>query len=72
MAEAYQRGDRVIWRWGNGRAEGRVEEVHTERVVRVIKGARIVRNGSPERPAYLIVQADGGEVLKLHTEISLG
>ena len=51
-------------------AEGVVREVFTGRVERTIKGAHIVRNGEPDNPAYLIVQASGAEVLKKHSELS--
>ncbi len=51
-------------------AEGVVREVHTARVERTIKGTRIVRNGEPDNPAYLIVQASGAQVLKRHSEVS--
>lgn len=63
--------DRVEWDWGRGTASGRVAEIHTERTVRVIKGSRIVRNGSPGNPAVVIRQDDGGEVLKLASELRL-
>ena len=46
-----------------------VAEVHTDRVERTLKGSKIVRNGTEEAPAYLIVQDDGDKVLKLHTEL---
>lgn len=51
-------------------AEGVVREVFTGRVERTIKGARIVRNGEQDNPAYLIVQVSGAEVLKKHSELS--
>jgi len=62
-------GERVKWKWGAHWAEGAVREVFTERVERVIKGARIVRNGEPENPAYLIVQDNEAQVLKKHSEL---
>jgi hypothetical protein len=34
-----------------------------------IKGARIVRNGEADNPAYLIVQENGAKVLKKHSEL---
>lgn len=66
---AFAKGERVEWDWGRGTARARVEEVFPRRVSRTIKGKRITRNGSPERPAYLLVQEDGGQVLKLHSEL---
>lgn len=67
--EPFVRGDRVKWKWGAHWAEGAVREVFTERVERVIKGARIVRKGEPDNPAYLIVQDNAAEVLKKHSEL---
>lgn len=67
--EPFAPGDRVRWRWGAHWAEGAVREVHTGRVERVIKGARIVRNGEADNPAYLIVQDNDAQVLKKHSEL---
>ncbi|MEC9435070.1 MAG: DUF2945 domain-containing protein [Pseudomonadota bacterium] len=63
--------DRVAWSWGRGSGVGRVEAIYTERVERVIKGTRVVRNATPENPAYLLRQENGGEVLKAHSELTL-
>lgn len=46
-----------------------MREVHTGRVERVIKGARIVRNGEADNPAYLIVQDNDAQVPKKHSEL---
>ncbi|GHF69345.1 DUF2945 domain-containing protein [Seohaeicola zhoushanensis] len=63
--------DRVEWTWGRGTPSGRVTEILPERTIRIIKGSRIVRNGSPENPAVVIRMDDGGEVLKLASEVRL-
>ncbi|HZF93674.1 MAG TPA: DUF2945 domain-containing protein [Allosphingosinicella sp.] len=63
-------GTNVTWMWGTGTAEGKVEERFERRVQRTIKGARVVKNGSKENPAVLILQDDGGKVLKLESELS--
>lgn len=63
-------GSKVTWHWGSGTAEGKVTERFDRRVQRTIKGSRITKNGSPENPAYLITQDDGGKVLKLASELS--
>lgn len=63
-------GAKVSWKWGSGTAEGKVEERFERRVQRTIKGAKVVKNGSKENPAVLIVQEDGGKVLKLESELS--
>lgn len=69
MANGYSKGDKVSWSWGKGTAEGKVEEKFERRVQRTIKGSKIVRNGSKENPAYLIVQEDGDKVLKEGSEL---
>ena len=69
MASSYNKGDRVSWEWGNGRAEGKVAETFTEKVTRTIGGNEVTRNASDDEPAYLIEQDDGGEVLKSHSEL---
>lgn len=62
-------GDLVAWKWGFGVAEGEVIEVHTQRVEIESKGSRIVRNGSGENPAIIILHKNGNEVLKLQSEV---
>jgi len=66
----YPNGRYVTWKWGRGKAQGKVVESYDFVVSREIDGSTITRNGSPDNPAYLIQQDDGGEVLKLHSEIS--
>jgi hypothetical protein len=67
--QKYRSGTTVSWNWGTGTAEGTVEESHTERVERTIKGSTQVRNGTPDNPAYVLSQDDGTTVLKLHSEL---
>lgn len=67
--EPFAPGDRVKWKWGAHWAEGVVRGVFTGRIERVIKGTRIVRNGEPDNPAYLIVQDNDAKVLKKHSEL---
>jgi Hypervirulence associated proteins TUDOR domain len=67
--EPFKPGDRVKWKWGAHWAVGAVREAFTTRVERVIKGARIVRNGEVDNPAYLIVQDNDAQVLKKHSEL---
>ena len=52
-----------------GTAEGRVIAIHPRPVIRRVKGVRVKRLGTPEDPAYEIEQADGTQVLKLHSEV---
>jgi hypothetical protein len=63
-------GAKVRWKWGSGSAEGKVEERFERRVQRILKGAKVVKNGSKENPAVLIRQEDGAKVLKLESELS--
>jgi len=63
-------GTTVTWKWGTGTAEGKVADRFDRRVQRTIKGAKIVKNGSPANPALLIRQEDGGTVLKLESELT--
>ena len=69
MTESYQTNTKVQWEWGKGTAQGYVREIFREKVSRQLKGSEVTRNGSDADPAYLIEQADGDEVLKLHSEL---
>lgn len=62
-------GAKVQWKWLGSLIEGVVEEIYPEPVVKIIKGKRIKRNGSPERPAYLVRSEAGNLALKLETEL---
>ncbi len=70
MANKYSVGDNVKWKWGNGWARGEIKERFTQRTTRTLKGTEVVRDATPEDPAYLIVQADGDEILKGSSEIN--
>lgn len=70
MSSAINMGTRVRWNWGNGTGEGEVRECFTERVTRTIKGSEVTRNADEDNPAYLVVQGDGDEVLKSHSELN--
>jgi hypothetical protein len=62
-------GTTVSWAWGAHRAEGKVVEVHREKVTRTLAGSETTRNGSDDDPALLIEQEDGARVLKLRSEV---
>ena len=64
-----RKGSRVTWKWGGSTAEGKVAEIHREKITRSIKGEKITRDGSEDDPAYVIEQEDGGTVLKLRSEV---
>ena len=69
MSASHRIGANVTWKWGSGTASGKIVERFERRVQRTIEGARVVRNGSSEKPAFLIEQEDGGKVLKLGSEL---
>ena len=65
-------GSKVSWDWGNGKAEGKVQDIYREKITKEIKGSEITRNGTEDNPAYLIEQEDGTSVLKLKSELNEG
>lgn len=65
-----RKGTQVSWKYGTGTATGKIEETYKESVSRKIKGSEITRNGTPDNPAYLIVQENGDKVLKLKSEVT--
>lgn len=66
---SYSKGTKVEWDWGNGTADGKVQESFTKSVTRTLKGSEVTRNGSDDDPALLIEQEDGDQVLKLASEV---
>ncbi len=63
-------GSKVQWKWAGGIIEGIVKEVFKETVIKTIKGKKITRHGSPEKPAYLVESLAGNLALKLQTELT--
>ena len=63
-------GTEVEWKWGNGKAQGKVVETFTKEVTRTIEGNEVTRKGEEGNKALLIEQDDGGKVLKLESEVS--
>lgn len=68
-AKSYKIGTKVRWKWFGGIVDGEVEEVYFGPVEKEIKGKKIKRNGSIEKPAYLVRSEAGNIALKLHTEL---
>ena len=66
----YPNGSYVTWKWGQGKAEGKVVASYNHLVSREIKGTTVTRSGSADDPAYLIQQKDSSEVIKLHSELT--
>lgn len=65
----YLVGEQVSWKWAGGVIKGQVEEVHFAPIERTIKNSKIKRNGSVEKPAYVVKSVAGNIALKLHTEL---
>ncbi|MBL0942384.1 MAG: DUF2945 domain-containing protein [Alphaproteobacteria bacterium] len=70
MPESYTLGTEVSWKWGRGNPKGKVVEVYSTTVRKVLKGTEITRKGTPDNPAYFIEQVNGSYVLKLHSELN--
>lgn len=64
-----RKGTTVTWKWGSSKAEGKVTEVHHDKVTRKTMGKEVTRNGSKDDAAYVIEQEDGTVVLKLDSEV---
>ena len=62
---------KVFWKWMGREIHGHVVELYFGPVVKEIKGKNIKRNGSLEKPAYLVKSEAGNLALKLHTELSI-
>lgn len=67
--QAFEVGQSVIWKWMGNEIYGVVVEAHFAPVIKEIKGKMIKRNGSVEKPAYLVKSEAGNFALKLHTEL---
>lgn len=65
----FKKGDTVEWKYGTGKAEGEVTEVHTDDVSKTIKGKEIKRKGSREEPA-LVIQHEDSLVVKSASEVT--
>ena len=68
-SNSFQTNQYVQWNWGNGTATGQIKERFEREVTRTLQGSEVTRDGDSDNPAYLIRQDDGGEVLKLGSEL---
>jgi hypothetical protein len=66
-----RKGTEVKWKWGQGYANGKVEQTFTESITKTINGSEVTRNGSEDDKALYIKQDDGGAVLKLESEVDI-
>lgn len=64
-----RKGTVVKWSWGNGSAEGKVEETYISKITKTIKGSEVTRNAEKDNKALYIKQDDGNYVLKSENEI---
>jgi hypothetical protein len=64
MAKKHKKGDKVSWKFGGNTAKGKVKERFTEKVTKKIKGSKITRKASKEKPAYLVETKVGKKALK--------
>ena len=71
MQKPFKKNAPVQWKWMGGWVEGLVKEIYFEPVVKLIKGKSIKRNGSKEKPAYLVESIAGNLALKLHSELEV-
>jgi hypothetical protein len=72
MSASLRKGQKVSWHWGSGTAHGHVVDRFERRVQRTIEGAKIVRNGSADDPAYLVETQQGKRALKRGSELHPG
>ncbi|WP_336960024.1 DUF2945 domain-containing protein [Sphingobium aquiterrae] len=70
VMHGFRKGSRVRWNRGTGIGMGVVTDRFERLVERTINGAKIARIGSTHDPAYLIALDDGGEILKLESELT--
>ncbi len=68
--ESYKKNQEVFWKWMGGEVDGKVIDIFFEPITLEIKGKLIKRNGSVEKPAYLVQSEAGNFALKLHTELN--
>jgi hypothetical protein len=66
---AFKKNEKVQWKYLGRSVMGTVEDIFLESVTKTIKGKNITRNGSKEKPAYLVKSEAGNIALKLETEL---
>ncbi|GAB3642468.1 hypervirulence associated TUDOR domain-containing protein [Spirosoma arcticum] len=64
-----KKGNEVTWKFGKGKAEGTVTEVHKEDVEKTVQGTKVKRKGSADKPALVIKQGDK-KVVKSTSEVT--
>jgi hypothetical protein len=69
MTTHFKKSDKVQWQWLGRPVHGVVEEVFHDSITKTIKGKKITRHGTDEKPAYLVKSEAGNIALKLESEI---
>ncbi len=64
-----KKGDDVTWKYGKGKAEGTVAEVHKEDVSKKTQGSTTKRKGSSDEPALVIKKGDK-KIVKSASEVT--
>lgn len=64
-----KKGDEVTWKYGKGKAEGTVAEVHKGDVEKKTQGSTTKRKGSDKEPALVIKQGDK-QIVKSASEVT--
>ncbi len=67
--KAFRVNSKIQWKWAGSVIKGKIVEVFMGPIEKEIKGKRIKRNGTVEKPAYLVQSETGNFALKLHTEL---
>jgi hypothetical protein len=70
VTKPFKVGEKIKWLWMGRDVKGVIKKIYLKPVVRTFRGTEFRRNGSVEKPAYLIKSDAGSEVLKSHSELS--
>ena len=65
----FRKNAKIKWKWAGNTIKGKIVEIFMGPVEKEIKGKKIKRNGTVEKPAYLVQSDAGNFALKLHTEL---
>ena len=65
----FKKSAKVVWKWLGKSISGVVEEIYFDSVTKTIKGKKITRHGTKDKPAYLVKSEAGNLALKLATEL---
>lgn len=70
MKKVFAKGDQIRWNWMGRAVKGVVKQIYFKPVVKTFRGTVFKRNGTKEKPAYLVQSEAGSKVLKSHSELS--